>query len=243
MAKRMKTRWFADGSWAVEYDWNVLYFSKWRPYNSLEYEVNAMTNQKPIQLLSIASDEASRKAIQEYLTKASGIDVAGETSSSSDALKQLQNNDIDIALLDLGVADVDGICLIKEIRKSHPLVRIIIVTASDSPEDIFASMDAGADAYVLKGNLFSVLEKAIRSARLGAIWLDPGIAQQVLQVMQTAPVTSNSRVLPTGYMPIPLTSEDKSLLHDVAEGNCEGGVCLVDPSFLKKLKRFSPAAS
>ena len=103
-------------------------------------------------------------------------------------------------------------------------------------------MDAGADGYVLKGNNQGV-EAAIRTVRLGAVWLDPGIATQVLEAIVTESSSHKikTRTLPTGYMPIPLLPEEKAVLNKVAGSNCVDGVCMIDPEFLKKLKRFDPA--
>lgn len=198
-----------------------------------------MSNDNVIQVLSIESSEERNIALRDYLSEFSGISLAESASTDSDAMQKMESNQIDIALLDLGLPG--GIALIKQIRASHPEVRVIVVTASDAPEDIFGSMDAGADAYVLKGNVFEALEIAIRSARLGAVWLDPGIAQQVLDAIQNPPPMS--RVLPTGFLPMPLMPQDKSLLDEVAASSCKDGVCMVDPSFIKKLKRFTSAVS
>ncbi len=200
-------------------------------------EVILMSNHNSLQLLSVESNDASRSALKETLSKIPDFVLAAEATNAADVLQKLQSLKIDVVLL--GLPDVDdAIVLSKQIRQSCPGVRVLIFTASDSPDDIFAAMDAGADAYVLKENLSKVLENAIRSARLGAVWLDPGIARQVLQVME-APPAEPSRILPTGFLRMPLMPHEKSILSEVAAGDCKDGVCLVDPAFLRKLKRFS----
>jgi len=198
-----------------------------------------MSSQNSIRVLTIepAGSEPSLKA---FLSNVPGFDLGAEASRASEALQRLQSISADVVVLDL--ADKEGIALIRSIRQTQPNVRVVIVTASDSPEDIFAAMDAGADGYVLKGNVTSVLEVAVRSARLGAVWLDPGIAKQVLHVIETATPKDDSRILPTGVLRLPLLPNEKSLLTDVAESSCTDGVCMVDPSFIKKLKRFSATA-
>jgi hypothetical protein len=52
--------------------------------------------------------------------------------------------------------------------------------------------------------------------------------------------STTARVLPTGMFRKPLLEDDHALLKDVAHGSCENGVCMVDPSFIKKLKRYAP---
>jgi len=198
-----------------------------------------MTNQSQIQVLSVESNDAIRSKLQSFFSTIPDITLSAEAVNESQALQKLGATAIDVALVDLG-PDTDGIELTKQIRKLHAGVRVLIVTASDTPEDIFAAMDAGADGYVLKGNLTNVLEFAIRSVRLGAVWLDPAIAQQVLNAIQAATTSSSARILPTGLMTIPLMADEKSLLDELAGSNCKDGVCMVDPSFVRKLRRFSP---
>jgi len=197
-----------------------------------------MANDTSIRILTVESSSASQASLSQSLAPIPDLQVVAQASSDSDTLLALKHNNVDLVVIDLGFTDDGGIGLTRKIRELHPNIRMVIRTASDKPEDIFAAMDAGADGYVLQGNEIKVLETAIRSVRLGAVWLDPGIAQQVLQVMETKASTP-SRVLPTGLMTLPLMPDEKSLLFEVAGASCVDGVCMVDPSFLKKLRRFS----
>jgi DNA-binding NarL/FixJ family response regulator len=186
----------------------------------------------------VDSDDQNRAGLQSLLSKLSGLTVVAHTAGAAQALEVLRDKPVDVALLDLTSADRSGIELTKQIRQSHPGVRVLIITASDSPDDIFDAMDAGADGYLLKGNASNVLEHAIGSVKLGTVWLDPDIAKQVLQVVETRNSTT-ARVLPTGLMILPLMPDEKTLLAEVASSSCVDGVCMVDPSFVKKLRRFS----
>lgn len=205
-------------------------------------KVNRMSSHSPLRILSVESSDESRSILHGVLTKIPDFVLVADMHSTDETLLKIRADDsIDIMVVDLAL-DGDAVGLIKQVRHLNPAVRVLIYTASDSPQDIFAAMDAGADAYVLKENLRTVLETAIRSARLGTVWLDPGIARQVLQIMETAASTP-SRVLPTGFMPMPLMPDEESILSEVAASACTDGVCMVDPSFVRKLKRFARAAS
>lgn len=197
-----------------------------------------MSQPNSLQVLSVGGNDESRSELRQILGKIPDFVLAAEATNPSEALQQLETNKIDVALFDLGLSDEAGVRQIKDLKKSHPALRVLVYTASDAPLDIFASMDAGADAYVLKENLAGVIESAIRTATLGAVWLDPGIAKQVLEAMETD-TTIPSRILPTGIMRMPLFPDEKSLLSEVAGSQCTDGVCLVDPGFIRKLKRFS----
>ncbi|MDZ4837622.1 MAG: response regulator transcription factor [Candidatus Melainabacteria bacterium] len=200
-----------------------------------------MSAQNPIQVLSVQSDDESRSSLQATLQHIQDVELIAEAADAKEALQKLDDRTIDLVLLDLGLSDTNGIDLTKQIRKRHPNVRLLVITASDQPDDIFAAMDAGADGYILKRSISKALEMAIRSVRLGAVWLDPAIAKQVLLVMEHKR-TIPTRVLPTGVMTIPLLPEEQTILHEVASSTCVDGVCMVDPSFVAKLTRFSAAS-
>lgn len=200
-----------------------------------------MQNSNVIRVLSVESNAESNVALKSSLAAIADLQHAS-ASTASEALTKLKDESIDVAVIDLALPEINGIELTKQIRQSHPSVRVLMFTASDSPEDIFAAMDAGADGYLLKGNLSEALEIAIRSVRLGAVWLDPSIARQVLRAIETASTGNSSRILQTGLMTIPIMPDEESLLNDVAGSNCVDGVCMIDPSFLRRLRRFSPSA-
>jgi DNA-binding NarL/FixJ family response regulator len=200
-----------------------------------------MDSSESIQVLAMMGNAESRLALREFLAGIQGVSLADEAINDAEALQTLSDKHVDVVLLDLSLRDVNAIELTRQIRQSHPTVRVLISTAFRRATDIFSAMDAGADGYVLKGNEKG-LEVAIRTVRLGAVWLDPGIATQVLEVMVSKTALGNpvTRTLPTGRMPIPLWPQEKDLLNEVAGSSCADGVCMVDPAFIKKLRRFAP---
>ncbi len=198
-----------------------------------------MTNHTPIQVLSVGSSAESSLALHAFFNESPDLSLADAAANSAEALQKLNDKHIDVVLLELSSQDLDGIELTKQIRKSHSQVRVLISTASDTPADIFAAMDAGADGYVLNGNPPKGLKMAISSVKLGAVWLDPGIAKQVLEVMVTTASLSTARVLPTGLLTLPLMPHEKEILNEVAASDCVDGVCLVNPDFVRKLRRLA----
>ncbi len=197
-----------------------------------------MSNQNQIKVLSVGSDVEHRRALQASFASAEDIVLSAEADDQEQALSELKGKSVDLALVDWG-PETDGVGLTREIRSLHPAVRVLVITASDTPEDIFAAMDAGADGYILRGNVANVLEDAIRSVKLGTVWLDPAIAKQVLDAIQHAP--SSGRILATGMLVIPLYQEEKELLRMLAETTCRDGVCMVNPDFVRKLRKYGTA--
>ncbi len=199
-----------------------------------------MAPSAPIQVLNVLSKDGTNNATQTFLTTLEGIQISAEACSQEETLQLLSEKTIDVVLLNLPSPNIDGIDLTREIREAHPTVRVLISTSNNRPEDIFAAMDAGADGYILEGNETG-LELAIRSVRLGTVWFDPGIAAQVLDTIVAATSNSSTRILQTGLLVLPLMPDDKNLLSTVAGSTCADGVCMVDPAFVKKLRRYAPS--
>ena len=87
-----------------------------------------------------------------------GFDIMA-VSAASEALRV---DDHDIALVDLGLPDGDGVELCRALRRRHPDRPIIVVTGRRDELDIVDALDAGADDYVTKPFSFAVLTLRIR---------------------------------------------------------------------------------
>jgi DNA-binding NarL/FixJ family response regulator len=174
--------------------------------------------------------------LKTYLGRVEGVQVVGSTTSGREAVEKIIDLKPDLALVDIGLPDIDGIQVTREIKKALPLLRVIILTASDDQKDIFAALEAGADGYVLKAQGSPQLEAAIKSVRLGSVWLDPAIAQFVL-VNNQEELKRPQRGRET------LTNIEIEKLGEVAASNCHDGVCLVEPDFVAKLKRLHHASN
>jgi DNA-binding NarL/FixJ family response regulator len=183
----------------------------------------------------VEDNEVIRFCLRVFLKKIADFNLVGEAAEGATALAKIVELNPRVALVDIGLPGISGIELTKTLKSKMPDVKVLILTASESEDDIFAALDAGADGYVLKREYSNNLEIAIRSVRVGAVWLDPAIARQVLKSTQRKP--GQQQASPA------LSAEEHTVLTEVAESSCSDGVCLVDPQFLHKLKRFSREVS
>jgi two-component system response regulator NreC len=192
-------------------------------------------NAEKLEIFFVEDNEVIRFALKSMLRRIPGFSVAGEAANGRSALDELSRINPAVILVDIGLPDIDGIELTKEIKRILPDARVLMLTASDDENDIFDALDAGADGYVLKAEFGKNLETAIRSVRLGAVWLDPAIARLVLKATQR-PLSKRQQ---QKVEPIALSIEERTVLGHVAQASCQDGVCLVEPGFLKKLRRFA----
>ena len=121
-----------------------------------------MTESQPT-ILVIEDEEPIRKFLRVSLT-ANGYRLV-ESSTGKDGLLQAATSQPDLIILDLGLPDMDGIDLTRQIREWSK-VPIIIVSARGKEQDKVVALDAGADDYLTKpfgvGELLARLRVALR---------------------------------------------------------------------------------
>jgi len=79
------------------------------------------------------------------------------------ALAHARQNPVDVLLLDLGLPDLDGVDLARQLRADYPDLLIIMLTARSDEIDVIAGLDAGADDYLVKPFSISVLLARLRA--------------------------------------------------------------------------------
>lgn len=79
------------------------------------------------------------------------------------ALQILLHNDYDVVVLDIGLPNMDGLMVLRNVRQHKPSLPILILTALDGLEDRVAGLDAGADDYIAKPFEFAELEARLRA--------------------------------------------------------------------------------
>jgi len=122
----------------------------------------------------IVDDESPiRRALRNTLT-GMGFTV-DDASTGEAALELVRGAPYDAVLLDINMPGIGGIRACREIRKSLPLLGILMLTVRDSEEDKVAALDAGADDYITKPFHIRELAARIRAAvrRSSASRVDP----------------------------------------------------------------------
>lgn len=111
-----------------------------------------------MRLLLVEDDERIAEPLVDGLTRM-GFDVDWVVTGA----EALQYRDPEVVLLDLGLPDVDGTVVCRELRSRAPLVSIIVITARNGEDDRVTGLDSGADDYVVKPFGMRELEARIRA--------------------------------------------------------------------------------
>ena len=111
----------------------------------------------------IVDDNAQLRAlIREIVAEASNLQVVGEAADGAEAIQLVQALRPAIVLLDLIMPQVNGLEVLRWIKVEHPETKVIIVTVHDEDAYRQAAEASGADAFLLKKTLGTVLLPTIQ---------------------------------------------------------------------------------
>ncbi|MCL5091156.1 MAG: response regulator transcription factor [Patescibacteria group bacterium] len=99
-------------------------------------------------ILIIEDDQDLKEFLKELLTD-NGYCVQA-VSKGIDGLNQIKKTEPDLAILDLGLPDIDGESVCSQVKKDYPILPIIILTAKEGVANIVRGLDLGADDYITK---------------------------------------------------------------------------------------------
>lgn len=145
-----------------------------------------------IRVALIEDHDLTRLGIRTALQRDIDFEIVGEAANATEGLKILKTLQPDVAIVDIGLPDKDGIELTREAKSASGLLtKVLILTLRDSKEAVLAAFAAGADSYCMKDRYDNLLE-AVRHTHNGNAWIDPAIARIVLQQAQENPPHSQA---------------------------------------------------
>lgn len=108
------------------------------------------------------------------------VQLVGEASEVDAAIEMIREREPDVVLVDVHMPGGGGRTVIESVSSTHPQVRFLALSVSDSPEDVIAVVRAGARGYVTKTVETEELVSAIRSVANGDAVFSPRLAGFVL---------------------------------------------------------------
>ena len=153
-----------------------------------------------INVVLIEDHDLSRIGLCAALKQYQDIEIIDNAPNGKDGLEKIKTHQPDVALVDIGLPDIDGIEVtqkLKSYQSENPdfTTKILMLTMHDSEDSVMAAFAAGADSYSLKDVSMDNLVQAIRNTHEGNAWIDPAIARIVLkQAQNTKAVSTNSTV-------------------------------------------------
>src|SRR6266545_483634 len=118
------------------------------------------------------------------------MEVIAEGTNGQQAIELYYLHKPDITMIDLRIPVLGGVEAIVAIRREFPDARLIVLTTYDGDEDIYRSLQAGAQGYLLKDMFFEELELAIRKVHSGSRLIPGPVAERLAERMTGSDLTS-----------------------------------------------------
>ena len=118
-----------------------------------------------------------RSGVRRALEEEQDIEVVGEATNGAKVLPLIGQTRPDLVVLDISMPQLDGLACLDQIRKRHPDLKVVILSASGDPDRVQAALARGATAYVLKSVDVRDLASALRQAIEGTVFQAFGVQQ------------------------------------------------------------------
>jgi len=131
-----------------------------------------IARQSQIRKIVIVDDHAvMRQGLAKLLSDEKDLQVCGEAENASDALKAIGSFKPDLAIVDISLTGRTGIELIRDIRRDHPEVCVLVLSMHDETIYSDRALRAGARGYIMKQEGGKVVVEAIRKVLAGQVYL------------------------------------------------------------------------
>jgi len=146
-------------------------------------------NNNQIRILIVDDHPVVCIGLTRMLSAHSALEVIGSAPSGEEALAIVQQNRPDVLLLDLRMPGMDGIAVMHALKRIDAPPRVIVITSFEKDEDIYRSIRAGAQGYLLKDTTESEMVAAITVVDAGKRYIPRHIAARLADRMLRADLT------------------------------------------------------
>ncbi len=163
----------------------------------------------PTRLL-LADDHSLVRQGLKALLERQGFQVASEASDGQEAVRLAAKVQPEVAILDISMPVLNGLDAARELLKSSPKTKVVLLTQHDEDHYVTEALRAGAKGYVLKSQAADDLVHAIREVCSGAVYLSPSISRAVVDAYLSRTYVSTDRLSARERQVLQLVGEGKS---------------------------------
>lgn len=156
----------------------------------------------------LADDHVLVRQSLKSLLEREGFQVVAEASDGQQALRDVASLQPDVAIMDIGMPTINGLNAAREMSRSSPKTKTILLTQHDESQYIREALEVGVKGYVLKNQVANDLLVAIQQVTRGQVYLSPGVSSAVIEAYQSKSEKSKN----------PLTLRERQVLQLIAEG-------------------------
>lgn len=136
---------------------------------------------KQLRVLLADDHTLIRAGLRLVLEQQADFAVVGEAENGRQAVAMAQSLKPDVAVLDIGMPELNGIEACLQIREANPPIEVVMLSMHSDEGYILRSLKAGARAYLLKDSAEADLARAIRAAAEGKSFFSPAVGKVLLE--------------------------------------------------------------
>lgn len=168
-----------------------------------------------------------RRGLMALIGQDAGLQVIGDASDASEALRQVPQLQPQVILLDNHLPGVLGVDAIAGLRQASPTSRVVMLTVSEDGQDLATALRNGAQGYLLKTMDGELLFEAIRRAARGEPVVSPELLGKLVTAFQSqgapepAAVAEGAQGTPAAAASVsasPLSPREEEVLREIAQG-------------------------
>jgi len=162
-------------------------------------------------LIAIDDHPLFRKGVADLVGMEPSLELVGEAASGPEGIELATRLNPDLILLDMNLPGMDGIAILKALKERELDARVVMLTVSDSEENIVAALRAGADGYLLKDMEPEDILDRLRAAAGGKLVLSDRVTELLARTLrEDAPPRTREEAQ--------LTERETEILAAVADG-------------------------
>lgn len=128
-----------------------------------------------------------RGGLRQFLSSAPDLEIAAEAGGGNEAIEMVEKQSFDLVLLDVALPDVDGLEVLRRIKRRFPDLPVLIFSMHPEEDYALTALNAGAAGYLMKDSDPEELLAAVRRAAKGGRYLSPRMAERLLAGSLAAP--------------------------------------------------------
>jgi DNA-binding NarL/FixJ family response regulator len=156
----------------------------------------------------LADDHVLVRQGLKSLLERENFQVVAEASDGQEVIHLAETLHPDIAVIDISMPTLNGIDASRELARSCPKTKVILLTQHEEEQYIYEALQARVKGYVLKSQVASDLVHAMQQVSKGGIYLSPGVSQAVVEAYRSKSEKPSD----------PLSGRERQVLQLIAEG-------------------------
>ncbi len=173
-----------------------------------------------ITIVQVDDHGLCRQALSDLLEARGGMKVLATIGNPEEAPAKLRELNPDLAIIDLRMGALDGLTLIRRLNDEGIETPVVILTMSDSRDDMAAALRLGVRGYLLKDMEPADVIEAIRRAAKGELVVAPAMSSKLAGILQDGPQKERKSSLQQ------LTERERQILEHVAVGKSNKAIAL-----------------